>query len=89
MAIEEPRAFGDLLRRYRLAAGLTQEALAEQAGLSVRGIADLERGARRFPYPETVQRLADSLQLTSCASWASSQKSRANGRTRHHSLSKA
>ena len=38
--------FGDLLRRYRTAAGLTQEELAERAGLSTRGISDLERGAR-------------------------------------------
>jgi transcriptional regulator with XRE-family HTH domain len=41
------------LRRYRVLAGLSQEALAERAGLSRRGIADLERGARRFPYPDT------------------------------------
>ncbi|HEV8278838.1 MAG TPA: helix-turn-helix transcriptional regulator, partial [Streptosporangiaceae bacterium] len=41
--------FAELLRRHRLAAGLTQEALADRAGLSVRGIADLERGARRYP----------------------------------------
>jgi transcriptional regulator with XRE-family HTH domain len=27
--------FGELLRRYRVACGLTQEALAERAGLSV------------------------------------------------------
>jgi transcriptional regulator with XRE-family HTH domain len=39
--------FGSLLRRYRTSAGLTQEELAERAGLSRRGIADLERGARR------------------------------------------
>ena len=30
----ETLAFGDLLRRYRDAAGLTQEELAERAGLS-------------------------------------------------------
>src|SRR6266704_5301152 len=50
-------AFGALLRRYRTTAGLTQEALAEQAGLSLRGVSDLERGLRRVPYPETVERL--------------------------------
>ena len=55
--------FGDLLRRYRLAVGLTQEGLAERAGLSVRGIADLERGVRRTPYPSTVQQIALALQL--------------------------
>src|SRR5215207_9155402 len=44
-----PGEFGERLRRYRSLVGLTQEALAERAGLSVRGIADLERGARRFP----------------------------------------
>src|SRR5690348_8818505 len=32
--------FGDLLRRHRLAAGLTQEELAERAGLSARAISD-------------------------------------------------
>ena len=55
--------FGDLLRRHRRRVGLSQEALAEIAGLSRRGIADLERGARRFPYPDTVRRLADALGL--------------------------
>src|SRR5260221_12728927 len=57
-------AFGDLLRHYRLAAGLTQAGLAERAGLSVRGINDLERGARQTPRKETVALLADALHLT-------------------------
>jgi len=52
------------LRRYRVAAGLSQETLAERSGLSVRGISDLERGARRFPRLETVRMLADALHLT-------------------------
>ncbi len=56
-------SFGDLLRGYRLAAGLSQEALADRAGLSAHAISDLERGARRFPYPDTVQRLATALAL--------------------------
>jgi transcriptional regulator with XRE-family HTH domain len=63
-ATDEPGALGELLRRHRLAAGLTQEALAEQAGLSARGIADLERGTRRFPYAHTMQRLVGTLELT-------------------------
>jgi transcriptional regulator with XRE-family HTH domain len=46
-----------------MAAGLTQEGLAERAGLSARGIADLERGTRRSPYAETVERLCSALQL--------------------------
>jgi DNA-binding XRE family transcriptional regulator len=46
-----PSTFGALLRQHRLSAGLTQEELADLAGLSARTIADLERGARRFPYP--------------------------------------
>jgi transcriptional regulator with XRE-family HTH domain len=56
--------FGDLLRQYRLAAGLTQEVLAEKAGLSVPGISDLERGVRRIPRRDTIERLAAALQLT-------------------------
>ena len=43
MASMTERGFGELLRRYRVAAGLTQEALAERAGISTRGVSDLER----------------------------------------------
>ncbi len=56
--------FGDILRRYRVAAGLTQEALAERAAMSARGISGLERGARTHPYPATVRRLAVALALS-------------------------
>ena len=55
-------AFGRLLRQHRLAAGLSQEELAERAGLSRRGISDLERGVRR-PLPGTARGLADGLNL--------------------------
>ena len=57
-------AFGDLLRRFRLAAGLSQEELAERARLSPRGVSDLERGARINPHPGTVRQLADALALS-------------------------
>src|SRR5207302_3118530 len=56
-------SLGERLRCYRARAGLTQEELAERAGLSVRGLSDLERGGRRFPYPDTLARLADVLEL--------------------------
>ena len=55
--------FGDLLRQHRRARALTQEALAERAGVSVRTISDLERGARTHPYRETAHLLADALAL--------------------------
>ena len=55
-------SFGDLLRRYRERAGLSQEALAERAGLSARGLLYLERGKHR-PHPGTLAHLADALSL--------------------------
>ena len=58
----DPRTFADLLRLHRTAAGLTQEELAERAGLSPRGVLYLERGGRQ-PYRDTVRRLADALAL--------------------------
>ena len=63
MATVSSQTFGDVLRRSRLAAGLTQEELADHAGLSVRGLSDLERGARRAPRRETIQLLAEALHL--------------------------
>ena len=55
--------FGALLREYRTRAGLSQDDLAERAGLSRRGISDLERGARRAPHLGTIRRLSDALGL--------------------------
>src|SRR5205085_5268538 len=63
MAATQGLAFGDLVKRYRLAAGLSQEALAERAGLSARTISDLERGVKQAPYRDTVTLLARGLGL--------------------------
>jgi predicted ATPase/DNA-binding XRE family transcriptional regulator len=60
---EQDTAFGVRLRELRTAAGLSQEELAERAGLTAKGISDLERGARNRPYPYTVRSLADALEL--------------------------
>lgn len=59
-----PSKFGALLRDFRVAAGLTQEELAEGAGVSARGLSDLERGISRNPQKATLARLAAALQLT-------------------------
>ena len=56
-------AFGDLLRRQRASAGLTQEDLAESTGLSTQAISLLERGERRRPQRYTVRKLAEALGL--------------------------
>src|SRR5215472_10891334 len=57
-------SFGALLRRYRGARGLTQEELAERAGLHAQAISKLERGVRRAPRSTTVEFLAGALRLT-------------------------
>ncbi len=56
--------FGALLKRYRLAAGLTQEDLAERAGISARAVSDLERDGSRTPRPDTLAFLAQALGLS-------------------------
>ncbi|WP_205687584.1 helix-turn-helix transcriptional regulator, partial [Cellulomonas endophytica] len=55
--------FAAALRRLREAAGLTQEELAERAGLTAHGVGALERGTRTRPYPHTVRALAAALGL--------------------------
>jgi predicted ATPase/DNA-binding XRE family transcriptional regulator len=55
--------FGALLRRHRLAAGLSQDALAERARLSSAAISALERGERRRPQRDTFALLAGALAL--------------------------
>jgi transcriptional regulator with XRE-family HTH domain len=56
--------FATLLRQYRVAAHLSQEKLAERAGLSVAAISALERGVRKTPHMATVRLLAKALRLT-------------------------
>ena len=61
----EPLAlgFGALLRQLRIGARLTQEELAEAAGLSPRSVSDLERGINRTARRDTAVLLAGALGL--------------------------
>src|ERR1700728_2887168 len=56
-------SFAGLLRQLRAEARLTQEELAEAAGLSPRSISDLERGINRTARKETALLLAGALGL--------------------------
>ena len=61
---EQPAlSFAVLLRRLRMDAWLTQEELAEAAGLSPRSVSDLERGIHRTARKDTAGLLADALGL--------------------------
>jgi predicted ATPase/DNA-binding XRE family transcriptional regulator len=64
VAGNDPSAsFGELLRDRRRAAGLTQEELAERAGLSPRSISGLESGDAHVPRRDTVALLVRGLGL--------------------------
>ncbi|MFE2547498.1 helix-turn-helix domain-containing protein [Streptomyces sp. NPDC059355] len=59
--------FAARLHALRTGAGLSQEELAQAAGLSVRALSDLERGRSRGPQRRTVQALAAALDLDDAA----------------------
>jgi transcriptional regulator with XRE-family HTH domain len=60
--VRDRESFAGLLRSHRVMAGLTQEELAERAGLSPRGLAYLEAG-QRTPNARTARQLAAALEL--------------------------
>ncbi|MEU8247381.1 helix-turn-helix domain-containing protein [Nonomuraea sp. NPDC048916] len=56
--------FAVLLRAHRTRRRLTQEALAELAGISSRSVGEMERGNGRSPRPGTLEHLATALELS-------------------------
>lgn len=54
---------GGALKKLRAAAGLTQEELAERAGISARTVSDVERGLRASVHGDTARRLGTALGL--------------------------
>ncbi len=63
VAVSPSTSFGATLKRFRRAAGLTQESLAERAGYSVGHVSKLESSVRK-PVPATVELLAEALDLS-------------------------
>jgi predicted ATPase/DNA-binding XRE family transcriptional regulator len=52
------------LRNLRRATGMTQEELAQRAGISARTVSDIERGLRSVVHGDTARRLSSALGLT-------------------------
>lgn len=63
MADQAVISFASLLKQLRLRAQLTQEELAERAGISARSVSDLERGVNVTARRDTARLLADALGL--------------------------
>lgn len=61
--VTEQDSAGALIRRCRTAAELTQQQLADAAGVSVGVIRDLEQQRTTRPHAETVRRLSGALRL--------------------------
>jgi predicted ATPase/DNA-binding XRE family transcriptional regulator len=57
-------SLAEMLAGLRSSRGLSQEQLAEQSGISVRAIGEIERGATRRPQRETLRALGGALGLT-------------------------
>lgn len=86
MRENQPASFAELLKRYRQAAGLSQKNLASKARVSVRGVSDLERGARLRPHADTVRMLAKALALSRAdrAAFFAAARGNAPGQTLDH-----
>ncbi len=61
---ESPVTLAAVLRKLRIDAGLTQEELAEAAGVGPRTVSDLERGVNLTARKDTARLLANALHLT-------------------------
>jgi transcriptional regulator with XRE-family HTH domain len=73
MTAERSPTFADRLRDLRRASGLSQEKLAERAGMSVRALRKLESGATQTPRRDTIDLLASALRLDETAHAAFAQ----------------
>src|SRR4051812_35399467 len=59
--------FGSRIRAARKAAGLSQEELARRAGMSLKGMGDIERGDIPDPHYSSLSKIADALGVSVAA----------------------
>jgi DNA-binding SARP family transcriptional activator/tetratricopeptide (TPR) repeat protein/DNA-binding XRE family transcriptional regulator len=76
-----PQSAGALIRDYRREAGLTQQQLADAAGVSVGVVRDLEQRRTVRPQAESVRRLATGLRLSRRQAAALAQAGRSDAGT--------
>ncbi len=84
--------FAGLLQRYRRRTGLTQEELAERAGLSRGSVSLLERGITLTPQKTTVSMLSEALSLLpdeAADLWAKARRAHHLGNDARHVTNKA
>ena len=77
-----PGSFGQRLRRLRVSADLTQQALSERSRISVDAISALENGRKLRPHRDTVRMLADGLGLGTAEREALWEAARSPGQPR-------
>jgi transcriptional regulator with XRE-family HTH domain len=56
--------FGSRIRAARRAAGLSQEELARRAGMSLKGVGDIERGDIEDPHYSSLSKIAAALDVS-------------------------
>jgi transcriptional regulator with XRE-family HTH domain/predicted ATPase len=61
--VPDDLTLGDLIQRYRLVRGWSQETLAQRAEVSPQAVSDIETGVTRMPRPSTLARLSAALGL--------------------------
>jgi predicted ATPase len=79
--MDDSQPVGQLLRLYRARSGLTQRELAACAGMSARGVQDIERGISA-PYRTTLKRLTAALGLRAEERRCFERAARRSGQTR-------
>jgi transcriptional regulator with XRE-family HTH domain len=75
------RALGDAIRELRLDRGLTQDALAERAGMSENYVGDTERGQRNISV-RALWQLADGLGVAASELLRTAEHRKTRGRSR-------
>jgi transcriptional regulator with XRE-family HTH domain len=65
-AVEASRSFGQSLTRFRERAGLSQQGIADRAGLHRTHVAMIEAG-QRLPRLDTIVKLGGALEVEPCA----------------------